>query len=328
LVRKRIKRLTTVILKTQFSRYSVWFALILIAIVLSIVTTRFFTISNLANVSRQVSVNIILACGMTIVILTGGIDLSVGSVLAFSSVIMADVMLRYGMVTGLIVGVLVGAGAGLMNGLIIARRKDMAFVVTLGTMTIWRSLTAIYTSGIPVAGFHDAFLQIGGGYFLSIPIPFWIAVFIAILFKFILEWTKYGQFVYAIGSNYTAARNCGVKTDMIIIVSYMICGALAAIAGIVLTSRLNAAQTQVGLGYEMDVIAAAVIGGVSLKGGRGRVLGTLGGAILMGVIRNGLNLMNVPVNLQQTIMGLVIVLAIIWDNDRRKLKKKERINKK
>lgn len=308
-----VKRFANKILRLNFRYYGIWIVLVLICIILAVFTDTFLTLSNLTNIMRQVSPNVILACGMTIVIIIGGIDLSVGAVLAFSSFIMADVMNRTGLVLGLAAGLSVGAALGVINGLIVARRKSMAFVVTLGTMTIWRSFTRIYSGGLPISNFPDAFEKIASGSFLSIPIPFWIALATVLLCKFLLEWTKFGKYVYAIGSNTTAARNCGVNVNAIVTAAFMFSGFCAAIAGMVLTSRVGAANVQGGEGYEMDVIAAVVIGGTSLSGGRGRIFGTLAGALVMGVLRNGLNLMNVTNNWQETVMGIVIIATILWD---------------
>ena len=309
----RVRKFGKKVLGQKLKFYFIWIALILICVILSFSANTFFTLSNFANIMRQASVNIILACGMTIVIIIGGIDLSVGAVLAFSSFIMADMMSRMGVGAGLIVGILAGALMGLINGVIVARRKSMAFVVTLGTMTIWRSIVALYSGGLPLSNFPGSFEKIASGYFLFIPIPFWIAIITVFICKFLLEWTKFGKYVYAIGSNTVAARNCGVNVNLIVTVAFILCGFFAAIAGTVLTSRLGAASAQWGIGYEMDAIAAVVIGGTSLSGGRGRITGTLAGALVMGVLRNGLNLMNVPPEWQQTVMGIVIIVAILWD---------------
>ena len=313
MLKQRFDELLKWIIKANIRYYGIWFGLLILCVILSLSTGNFLTVSNLTNVCRQVSVNIILACGMTIVIISGGIDLSVGSILAFSSVLMASVMLRAGMVAGILTGLLAGAALGCINGLLIFRRKSLAFVVTLGTMTIWRSITAIYTGGLPYTNFSDDFLLIGSGDLLYIPIPFIIAIAVALISIFILNRTKYGKYLYAIGSNAEAARNCGVSTNTVITVAYTIAGLMAAIAGIVFSSRLNSAQSQGGIGYEMDVIAAAVIGGASLSGGRGRISGTIAGAFLMGLLRNGLNLLNVTANWQQTVIGIVIIAVVLWD---------------
>ena len=308
-----VKRFANKIFRLNLRYFGIWIVLLLICIILALSSDTFLTLSNLANIIRQVSYNVIMACGMTVVIIVGGIDLSVGAVLALSSFVMADVMSRTGLVPGLAAGLLAGAIMGVINGLIVARRKSMAFVVTLGTMTIWRSLTAIYSGGLPISNFPASFETIASGSFLWMPIPFWIALVTVLLSKFLLERTKFGKYVYAIGSNTTAARNCGVNVSAIVMASFMICGLLAAVAGVVLTSRIGAAQVQGGEGYEMDVIAAVVIGGTSLSGGRGRISGTLAGALVMGVLRNGLNLMNVTPAWQETMMGIVIIATILWD---------------
>lgn len=308
-----VKRLANRLIRLNFRYYSIWIALLLSCVLLAVFTRTFFKFSNISNIIRQVSYNVIMACGMTIVIIIGGIDLSVGAVLGLSSFIMADVMSRMGLALGLVAGLAAGAAMGVINGLIVARRKPMAFVVTLGTMTVWRSFTAIYSGGLPISNFPEPFEQIASGSFLSIPIPFWVAFAAIVLTKFLLEWTKFGKYVYAIGSNTAAARNCGVNVNAIITAAFMLAGLFAAVAGIVLTSRVGAAQVQGGEGYEMDVIAAVVIGGTSLSGGRGRISGTLAGALVMGVLRNGLNLLNVETNWQSTVMGIVIIATVLWD---------------
>jgi ribose transport system permease protein len=308
--------------------WSIWFLLIIIGILLSVSSETFLTYTNLTNILRQVSVNIILASGMTIVIIIGGIDLSVGACLAFSSFIMADIMKSYDIFPAIAAGLAVGAGVGLINGLIVSRRKSMAFVITLGTMTIWRSFTAIYSGGLPISDFPLGFQSIASGYFIFLPIPFWMAILAVFMTVVILHKTKFGKYVYAIGSNTTAARNCGVNVNLMVTVSYILCGLFASLAGIVLTSRLDAAQVQGGLGYEMDAIAAVVIGGTSLSGGRGSIIGTLAGAILMGVLRNGLNLMNVSSNWQQTVMGIVIIVIILLDKDSARLTIRNSVNMK
>lgn len=309
----QVKRLVNKLIRLNFRYCGIWIVLLLICVLLAVFTRTFFTFSNISNIIRQVSSNVIMACGMTIVIIIGGIDLSVGAVLGLSSFIMADVMRKTGLALGFAAGLAAGAVMGVVNGLIVAQRKPMAFVVTLGTMTIWRSFTAIYSGGLPISNFPEPFEQIASGSFLSIPIPFWIAFAAIALTKFLLEWTKFGKYVYAIGSNTTAAHNCGVNVKSIITAAFMLAGLFAAVAGIVLTSRVGAAQVQGGEGYEMDVIAAVVIGGTSLSGGRGRISGTLAGSLVMGVLRNGLNLLNVETNWQATVMGIVIIATVLWD---------------
>lgn len=305
--------------------YGIWLVLIALCVLLSIFTNSFLTYSNITNVLRQVSVATIVACGMTVVIISSGIDLSVGSIIAFSSIIMADIMSGYGLIIGLIAGILIGCIMGLFNGIVISKGNAAPFVITLGTMTIGRSFTLIYSGGLPISQFPPGFEVIGAGYFLGIPIPVWVALFTFIACKFILESTKFGRYIYAIGSNKQAARNCGVKVDMLITLVYMISGICSAIAGIVLTSRLYSAQPQGGLGYEMDAIAAVVIGGTSLSGGQGKISCTIAGALIMAVLRNGLNLLNVSANWQQTVIGFVIIIAVVADSS--KLKKITFINK-
>jgi len=295
-----------------------WFSLFMLCLLLSLTSDSFLTYGNITNVARQASVTAIIACGMTIVVLSGGIDLSVGSIVAFSSVIMAGTMQQYGLILGLLAGVMIGALMGFFNGIVISKGKVAPFVVTLGVMTIGRSFTLIYTGGIPISQFPPGFDIIGAGYLLGIPLPVWITLFVFLISKFILEYTKLGRYVYATGSNETAARLSGVHVDYYKTIIYVLSGIFSAIGGIVLTSRLYSAQPQGGAGYEMDAIAAVVIGGTSLTGGEGKISGTIAGALIMSVLRNGLNLLNVTAHWQQAIIGFVIIIAVLVDRSKKR----------
>jgi ribose transport system permease protein len=290
--------------------------LIIITVILSIVSTDFFTLDNIFNVLRQVSINALIAFGMTFVILTGGIDLSVGSILALSSAITAG-MLANGMdpILAMLIGLGSGAVMGAINGLFITKGKVAPFIATLATMTIFRGLTLVYTDGRPITGLSNSsfFEIVGRGYFGWIPVPVvWMLVCYLILY-FILKKTTFGRRVYAIGGNEEASILSGIRVNSVKIWIYSLTGALSALAGIILASRLNSAQPTAGTSYELDAIAAVVLGGTSLSGGRGWIFGTLVGALIIGVLNNGLNLMNVSSFYQQVVKGGVILLAVLLD---------------
>ena len=291
-------------------------ALVLNRIVLTFLSPDFLTLNNILNVMRQVSNNALIAFGMTFVILTGGIDLSVGSILALSSVLIAG-WITAGMdpVLATLLGIGVGGVMGLINGVVIYQGRVAPFIATLATMTIFRGLALVVTDGRPVTGLHsDFFSMLGGGYVASlIPVPvIWMLVAFAVLW-FVLRKTTFGRHVYAIGGNEEASLISGVRVSQIKPAVYALSGALSAMAGVILTSRLNSAQPNAGSGYELDAIAAVVLGGTSLAGGRGWIVGTLIGALLIGVLNNGLNLLGVSSFYQQVIKGAVILLAVLLD---------------
>lgn len=298
-------------------------ALVVMCIALSILSDRFLTSENAWNVMRQISVNLIISVGMTLVIITGGIDLSVGSILAFSGAFAAG-MVKYGAelpglnlyvafsLTGIILGgLLVGSFLGWFNGIAITRFKVPPFVATLAMLTIARGLTMLWTGGFPITGLGDNMAFIGTGWFLGIPMPVWISAIVIIGAVVLTKKTKLGRQIYAIGGNETAARLSGLKIQRIKVIVYTIAGGLAALGGIIVTSRLDSAQPNAGMGFELDSIAAVVIGGTSLSGGKGTILGTLQGALIIGILNNGLVLLNVSPFWQQVIKGLVILLAVV-----------------
>lgn len=291
--------------------------LAVIFVALSIISSDFLTISNIFNVLRQISINALIAFGMTFVILTGGIDLSVGAILALSSAITAGLMVG-GMDTFLavLIGLLIGAGLGAVNGFLIYKGKVAPFIATLATMTVFRGLTLVYTEGKPVTGLNQDFAMLGKGFFLEIPMPIiWMLISFAILYV-ILKHTTFGRHVYALGSNEEATRLSGIHTGKVKIFVYSISGLLAALSGIILTSRLNSAQPTAGTSYELDAIAAVVLGGTSLSGGKGWIVGTLIGAMIIGVLDNGLNLLNVSSFYQLVVKGGVILLAVLLDRSK------------
>ncbi|MCG3760375.1 ribose ABC transporter permease [Vibrio cincinnatiensis] len=294
-------------------------ALLFLVVVVSFLNPNFFTVDNILNILRQTSVNAIIAVGMTLVILTAGIDLSVGSILALcgafaASLIALEVPVFVAVPTALLAGAILGG----ISGIIIAKGKVQAFIATLVTMTLLRGVTMVYTDGRPIStGFTDtadAFAWFGTGYALGIPVPVWMMVIVFAAAWYLLNHTRFGRYVYAMGGNESAARLSGINVDRVKIGVYAICGLLSALAGIIVTSRLSSAQPTAGMGYELDAIAAVVLGGTSLMGGKGRIMGTLIGALIIGFLNNALNLLDVTSYYQMIAKAVVILLAVLVDN--------------
>lgn len=292
-------------------------ALIILMAVITIINSNFLTANNLLNLLLQVTSNALIAFGMTFVILTGGIDLSVGSILALSSALTAG-LLGSGMpvTLAILISLILGCILGMMNGLLISYGKLAPFIVTLATMTIFRGATLVYTNGNPITkGLSDTFLFqfLGQGYIVGIPFPVIIMFIVFIVLYVLLHKTAFGKSVYAIGGNEKAAYISGVKLNKVKIIIYSISGIMASISGLIITSRLSSAQPTAGASYEMDAIAAVVLGGTSLSGGKGRILGTLIGALIIGVLNNGLNIIGVSAFWQQVVKGIVILIAVLID---------------
>ncbi len=292
-------------------------ALIILMAVITIINSNFLTANNLLNLLLQVTSNALIAFGMTFVILTGGIDLSVGSILALSSALTAG-LLGSGMpvTLAILISLIFGCILGMMNGLLISYGKLAPFIVTLATMTIFRGATLVYTNGNPITkGLSDTFLFqfLGQGYIVGIPFPVIIMFIVFIVLYVLLHKTAFGKSVYAIGGNEKAAYISGVKLNKVKIIIYSISGIMASISGLIITSRLSSAQPTAGASYEMDAIAAVVLGGTSLSGGKGRILGTLIGALIIGVLNNGLNIIGVSAFWQQVVKGVVILIAVLID---------------
>jgi ribose/xylose/arabinose/galactoside ABC-type transport system permease subunit len=295
-------------------KYGIFIVLLAIILIISIFSPIFFTTRNLLNILRQISVIGMIAVGMTFVIITAGIDLSVGSIVAMAGVIATSFAHPGDSVTlAFLLGALVGLAAGSFNGFIIAKGKVAPFIVTLGMMTMLRGLALVYTNGRPVIDLSDGYGKIGGGYMIGIPNPVIILIIILALGVFTLRFTKYGRHVYAVGGNELAAKVSGINTRAVIFGVYAIVGALSGIAGVVITSRVMTGSPVVGAGYELDAIAAVVIGGTSLAGGVGSILGSFVGALILGVINNGLDLMNVSAYNQQIVKGAIIIFAVLLD---------------
>ncbi|MNQ85720.1 Ribose transport system permease protein RbsC [compost metagenome] len=285
--------------------------LIVVTFCMIFASDKFLTSSNLENIARQVSINAIIAVGMTCVILTGGIDLSVGPVMALSGTLTAA-MLVAGVPGPIAVGagLLLGAAFGVGNGLFVAYLKMPPIIVTLATMGIARGLGLMYTNGYPISGLPEWFSVFGRGDLLGIQYPIVIMILVYIAAFILLQHTAVGRYIYAIGGNEEAVRLSGVRAPRYKLLVYGLSGLTAAIAGLVLTSRLMSGQPNAGVSFELDAIAAVVLGGAAIAGGRGAILGTLVGAMLLGVLNNGLNLMSVSPYVQSVIKGAIILLAI------------------
>jgi len=295
--------------------YGIVVALIIIIIALSVVSPSFLGIRNILNVLRQVSINGYLAIGLTFVILTGGIDLSVGSTVAFSGVMAATLAQNPDNSTFLIVlvGLMVGLLVGIANGIIISKWNLAPFIVTLGMMSIIRGMTFVYSDGRPIPNLKDAFLEIGRGSILMIPIPVIILLLVLVLAWFALYKIKFGRYVFAVGGNEQASLISGLNVGKVKVLVYGISGLLAGLAGVILTSRVTSGLPQSGQSYELDAIAAVVIGGTSLSGGKGKLWGTAVGFLLIGIINNGLDLLNVSSFYQLIVKGFIIILAVMLD---------------
>lgn len=310
-------------IRNLFSTYGIIFVFFLLCLILSFASPYFLKEKNIMNVLRQTSINGLLSIGMTFVILTGGIDLSVGSILAFSAIVAASFSSAtfsalgghvYSPLVSYSVSLLAGLILGLVNGTIIAKWRVAPFVVTLGMLSMARGLTYIYNDGMPIPNIDKSFLPVGQGMFYSLPVPVIIFVAVFALAWIVLYRTRFGRYIYAVGGNEKSAKLSGVNTRWIILSVYGICGVLAALGGLILTARTTAGLPQAGVNYELDAIAAVVIGGTSLNGGQGTLTGTFFGALIMGVINNGLDLLGVSSYFQQLIKGAIIILAVLLDS--------------
>ncbi|MDZ7373101.1 MAG: ABC transporter permease [candidate division KSB1 bacterium] len=319
-------------------RYGIYLAFALEIVAFTVLSDRFLTYENQINVFRQISINAIIAAGMTYVILTGGIDLSVGSIVALSGVAVASVLKWEGtsvaprIVLAILCGLAVGGLSGLLAGTVIVRFRVPPFIATLAMMTIARGLAFLYTGGRPIWGLPREFDFIGRGHFLGgllsrihpglasiIPFPVVIMLAVYAVAHLVLTQSPFGRYVYAIGGNEEAARLSGIKTQRVKLTVYVLSGLAAALSGVILASRLGSGQPNSGMMFELDAIAAVVVGGTSLMGGRGSVAGTFVGALIIGELNNGLNLVGVDPYLQKVILGIVILFAVLLDH----LKKEE-----
>lgn len=294
-------------------------ALLVLIGVVSAINPNFFTVDNILNILRQTSVNAIIAVGMTFVILIAGIDLSVGSILALTGAFaasMVDTELSILLVIPAVL--LIGTLLGTLSGVIVAKGKVQAFIATLVTMTLLRGVTMVYTDGRPIStGFSDtadAFAFLGTGYLFGIPVPIWLMAIVFLISWYVLKHTKMGRYIYALGGNEAATQLSGINVDKVKIFVFAVSGFLSALAGLIVTSRLSSAQPTAGVTYELDAIAAVVVGGTSLMGGKGRVMGTLIGALIIGFLNNALNLLDISSYYQMIAKALVILVAVLADN--------------
>lgn len=311
--------------RQQWQRARPLIALFILCLLLGLASDRFFTAANGLNVLRQISVNVCIATGMTLVVLAGGIDLSVGSVLACCGALSAgllthglsipalDLFVGFTVMGALLAALLAGGVFGFFNGWMVTRFRVPPFVATLAMLTMARGLTMLYTGGHPISQLGAGFAQIGSGNWIGIPVPVWIAMGVVLAAHVMTRMTRTGRYIYAIGGNEEAARLSGIDISGVKIKVYAVAGILAALGGLIVTARLDSAQPNAGTGYELDAIAAVVIGGTSLSGGRGSVMGTVMGAVIIGVLNNGLVLLNVSPFWQQVVKGAVILLAVIVD---------------
>jgi len=309
------------------ARFAPLIFLIVLMAVFAFMQPRFLSEVNLFNVMRQVSITGLLAIGMTFVILTAGIDLSVGSLLAFAGLVAAAVAkggmqdrftvgegaVGYGWELAALAAIAVGLVGGWLQGVAITRLKVPPFVVTLGGMSVFRGAALLFAAGGPISGFQPDFTWWGQGRIGPVPVPVIVFLVAAVIAHIVLRYTRYGRKVYAVGGNPEAARLAGLNVNRIILSVYVIMGFFAGLGAFVLAARLNSAEAVAGTGYELTVIASVVIGGTSLFGGVGSVFGTVVGALLIGVLLNGLVLMNVSSYIQQIIIGVIIVLAVAFD---------------
>lgn len=305
-------------LKEFLIKYKSLVGLLVLITIVTILSPSFLSTKNIFNILRQTSVNGIIAAGMTFVILTGGIDLSVGSILAISGAVCASLLASgQNIIIAVLAALIIGAMVGFLNGFIITKGKLQPFIATLATMTILRGLTLVYTDGKPITlGSGDLaikFGQIGGGKIFGIPTPALIMILVFTICTFVLKNTQMGRYTYALGSNEEATKLSGLNTDKIKIAVYTISGILASVAGIIITSRLFSAQPTAGDGYELDAIAAVVLVVTSLTGGKGKITGTIIGALIIGVLSNTLNILDVSSYYQMMVKGAVILVAVLLD---------------
>jgi len=310
---------------SSLAKFQSLIALLLMVIAMTLMSDNFLTPDNGWNILRQISVNLCLSIGMTLIILSGGIDLSVGAILALSGAVAAgvlkngvaipvfDVLLQFTVFGAIVCGIGVGLVLGWFNGFVITRFNIPPFVATLGMFSIARGMTMLWTGGFPITGLGEGFGYLGTGVFLGVPMPVWISVALVAAFVVLTRKTRFGRYLYAVGGNERASLLTGLRVNRIKVWVYTLGGGLAGVAGLLVTARLDSAQPNAGLGYELDSIAAVVIGGTSLSGGRGSVLGTVLGCLIIGVLNNGLFLLNVSPFWQQIIKGFVILAAVAID---------------
>ncbi len=304
-----------------YQKYGIYIILLVMIIVLSFLSDNFFTSGNIINVLRQITVNGIMTLGVTMILVTGGIDLSVGGIMALAGVYatsFARADSSVPMAVVLLIGIAVGGLFGLMNGLIISYTNISPFIVTLGMESITRGLCLIYTQGSPVTDLMPSFKVLGQGYTFGIPNQIYVFLLMIILSYIILHKVRFGRHVFAIGGNETAAKVSGIAVKRVKTTVYLYAGLLYGLVGVMLASRTNAATPNAGTGYELDAISAAVIGGVSINGGKGGILGAIVGVFIIGILSNGMDILNISSYIQQIITGVIIIGAVCIDQFRPK----------
>lgn len=300
--------------RIHWKDYGSLFGLIAICLIMGILSDRFFSLSNVVNITRQVSMNAIIAMGMTLVIITGGIDLSVGSLVALCGCFSIICMQATGSdFLGIVAGLALGAATGLLTGVLVSRCRMPPFIATLAMLTIARGVALVMTNGQPIVRFESPYRWLGEGDILGDPVPVLAMLLILAVTYFLLRRTPFGSYIYATGGNEEAARLSGVKVARVKSLVYLISGLYCGISGMVLTARLGSAQPNTGEGFELDAIAAVVLGGTSLMGGKGKLWGTIVGVFIIGVLNNGFNLLNVSPFYQLIAKGCVIIMAVLLD---------------
>lgn len=306
-------------LKSKVQDMGSLIALLLLVVVLGVISPEFRTIDNFLSLMRQSSINGFIAFGMTCVILTDAIDLSVGSVLALSTALCAA-SIKGGMPVALamLLALVIGTALGAVSGFLVTKGRLQAFIATLITMTVYRGLTQIFMNGKPISGLGDSYILkfVGRGTILGIPVPVILFVLVFVLFMFVLEKTTFGRRVYATGSNAVSAKLAGINVNRTKLIAYAISGCMSALSGLILLSRLASAQPTLGNGFELDAIASVALGGTSMSGGRGRIWGTFVGVLIIAVLNNGLNILNVSSYYQDVVKGIVILIAVLSDSKR------------
>jgi len=302
------------------TKYRTVTVLVMILLFATFLSKAFLTLDNILNVVRQVSIIAIIAAGMTFVILTAGIDLSVGSVLAVAGALSASVMVKTGSILlAIVVALAAGFVFGYINGLFITKGNIPPFITTLAIMVLARGCVLVYSNGSPIATKSDIYNFLGKGYILGIPFPVVILIVLYAICHIILNYTKFGRSVYSLGGNREATRLSGINIDRVEVAVYSISGLLAGLTGLILTARLGSAQPTAGTGYELDAIAAVILGGTSLAGGQGAIFTTVIGAMILGVLDNILVLLNVNPFASNIVKGAVILMAVLADSKFKKL---------
>jgi ribose transport system permease protein len=301
-----------------WNRFGIIIIFLLFVLVLSLLNDRFLTERNLMNVARQSSVLSLLSLGILVVLITGNVDLTVGAFMGFAGALIAGWSIQYGVIPALVMIIAVAITVGVLNGFLSTRGEGLSVIVTLAVMTIFQGATLLYTNGRPIINFPESIRVIGKGYIGPIPWPVAIAIVAAVFAHFLLRYTTFGHHLFAIGGNSEAARLAGIPVKLRIITAFVISALFSALAGIVLIGRVASAQPTAGVGDELNAVGAVLIGGASLNGGAGSVLGTMVGVLILGMISNGLNLLHITPFYQYVIKGLIILFAILMDQWGRK----------